>query len=112
MFIESDNEISRPGILLNYTAYPAGEITLIPSSWTVELFAPAFKKYVVVTAVDGKAVAPDDPVNAGLLGKVIPGSVNQIPFTVEAGKTYDIEYSALDYEGNVRTLNYFIKGKK
>ena len=112
MFIESDNEISRPGILLNYTAYPAGEITLIPSSWTVELFAPAFKKYVVVTAVDGKAVAPDDPVNTGLLGKVIPGSVNQIPFTVEAGKTYDIEYSALDYEGNVRTLNYFIKGKK
>jgi hypothetical protein len=74
--------------------------------------APAFKKYVVVTEVDGVPVKADDPVNAGLLGKVIPGSVNEIPFTLEAGKSYSIEYSALDYEGNVRTLNYFIKGKK
>ena len=112
MFIEADNEISRPGIMLNYTSYDPGEITLIPSSWTVELFAPAFKKYVVVTSVDGNPVKADDPVNAGLLGKVIPGSVNQIPFTVEAGKTYEIQYSALDYEGNTRTLTYYIKGNK
>ena len=112
MFIEANNEISRPGIMLNYTSYDPGEITLIPSSWTVELFAPAFKKYVVVTAVDGNPVKADDPVNAGLLGKVIPGSVNQIPFTVEAGKTYEIQYSALDYEGNTRTLTYYIKGNK
>jgi polyhydroxyalkanoate synthesis regulator phasin len=112
LFIESNNEISRPGILLNYTTYDAGEIKLIPSSWTVEMLAPAFKKYVVVKEVDGVPVKADDPVNAGLLGKVIPGSVNEIPFTLEAGKSYSIEYSALDYEGNVRTLNYFIKGKK
>ncbi|MBR4921870.1 MAG: hypothetical protein IKY01_07320 [Prevotella sp.] len=112
MFIEANNEISRPGIMLNYTSYDPGEITLIPSSWTVELFAPAFKKYVVVTSVDGNPVKADDPVNAGLLGKVIPGSVNQIPFTVEAGKTYEIQYSALDYEGNSRTLTYYIKGNK
>ena len=112
MFIEANNEISRPGIMLNYTSYDPGEITLIPSSWTVELFAPAFKKYVVVTSVDGNPVKADDPVNAGLLGKVIPGSVNQIPFTVEAGKTYEIQYSALDYEGNARTLTYYIKGNK
>ena len=112
MFIEANDEISRPGIMLNYTSYDPGEITLIPSSWTVELFAPAFKKYVVVTSVDGNPVKADDPVNAGLLGKVIPGSVNQIPFTVEAGKTYEIQYSALDYEGNIRNLTYYIKGNK
>ena len=111
LFIEANNEISRPGVE-SYTSYEPGEITLIPSSWTVELFAPAYKKYVVVKSVDGNPVKADDPVNAGLLGKVLPGSVYQIPFTVEAGKSYEIEYQALDYEGNIRTLNYFIKGNK
>jgi hypothetical protein len=111
LFVNCNDEISRPGVH-DYAVYDAGEITLIPSSWTVELLAPAYKKYVVVTSVDGKEVTPDDPVNAGLLGKVIPGSVNQIPLTIEAGKTYSIQYSALDYEGNTRTLNYYIKGKK
>lgn len=105
MFIESEDEISRPGILLNYKTYPAGEITLIPSSWTVELLAPAFKKYVVVTDIDGNVVEGD------LLGKVIPGSVKEIPLKIESGKKYNIEYSALDYAGNIRTLNYFIQGK-
>jgi polyhydroxyalkanoate synthesis regulator phasin len=112
MFIDANGEISRPGIMNNYKEYQAGEIKLIPSSWTVELLAPALKKYVVVTSVDGVDVKADDPVNAGLLGKVIPGSVNEIPFTLEPGKTYAIQYSALDYEGNIRTLNYFIKGNK
>ena len=112
MFIEANSEISRPGIMNNYTSYDAGEIKLIPSSWTVELLAPAFKKYVVVTSVDGVDVKADDPVNAGLLGKVLPGSVYEIPFTIEPDKTYAIQYSALDYEGNIRTLNYFIKGNK
>ena len=84
---------------------------LLPSSWTAEILAPAFKKYVAITSVDGTPVKADDPVNAGLLGKVVPGSVNEIPFTIEAGKTYTIQYSAVDYEGNIRTLNYRIKGK-
>jgi hypothetical protein len=106
MFIECDNEISRPGILLNYTSYPAGEITLIPSSWTAEMFAPAFKKYVTVTTEDGKLVQGE------YLNRVLPGTVYEIPLTIESGKKYDIQYSAVDYAGNIRTLNYFIKGGK
>jgi hypothetical protein len=43
---------------------------------------------------------------------VIPGSVDEIPFVVEAGKTYEIQYSAVDFEGNIRTLEYKIKGVK
>lgn len=106
MFIESDDEISRPGIMENYKEYPAGEIKLIPSSWSAEMLAPAFKKYVVVTTEDGT------PVKGDYLGRVLPGTVYEIPFTLEAGKSYNIEYSAVDYAGNIRTLNYFIKGKK
>ena len=106
MFIESNDEISRPGIMENYKEYPAGEIKLIPSSWSAEMFAPAFKKYVVVTTADGTPVAGE------YLGRVLPGTIYEIPFTIEAGKSYNIEYSAVDYAGNIRTLNYFIKAKK
>ena len=111
LFIDANDEIQRPGVN-EYHEFKAGEIKLLPSSWTAELFAPAYKKYVVITSVDGNPVEANDPVNAGLLGKVIPGSVDEIPFTIEAGKTYDIQYSAVDYEGNIRTLEYKIKGIK
>ena len=101
LLISDGNEISHPDVYsVNTSAtinrYMAGEIKLLPTSWTAEILAPAFKKYVAVVEVDGVAVSADDPVNAGLLGKVVPGSVNEIPFTIEAGKTYKIQYSAVD----------------
>ena len=117
LLISDGNEISHPDVYsVNTSAtinrYMAGEIKLLPTSWTAEILAPAFKKYVAVVEVDGVEVSADDPVNAGLLGKVIPGSVNEIPFTVEAGKTYKIQYSAVDYGGNIRNLYYYIRGFK
>ena len=117
LLISDGNEISHPDVYsVNTSAtinrYMAGEIKLLPTSWTAEILAPAFKKYVAVVEVDGVEVSADDPVNAGLLGQVIPGSVNEIPFTVEAGKTYKIQYSAVDYGGNIRNLYYYIRGFK
>ena len=117
LLISDGNEISHPDVYsVNTSAtinrYMAGEIKLLPTSWTAEILAPAFKKYVAVVEVDGVAVSADDPVNAGLLGKVVPGSVKEIPFTVEAGKTYKIQYSAVDYGGNIRNLYYYIRGFK
>ena len=117
LLISDGNEISHPDVYsVNTSAtinrYMAGEIKLLPTSWTAEILAPAFKKYVAVVEVDGVEVSADDPVNAGLLGQVVPGSVNEIPFTVEAGKTYKIQYSAVDYGGNIRNLYYYIRGFK
>lgn len=112
LLVSTDTEVSHPDVLQNnnFTRYDAGEVKLLPTSWTAEMLAPAFKKYVAVVMVDGTPVSADDPVNAGLLGKVIPGSVKEIPFKIEPGKTYTIQYSAMDFEGNIRTLNYVIKG--
>ena len=115
LLISTDTEVSHPevySVANTFTRYDAGEIKLLPTSWSAEVLAPAFKKFVVITAVDGTPVSADDPVNAGLLGKVIPGSVKEIPFTIEPGKEYKIQYSAMDYDGNIRTLNYVIKGNK
>jgi len=113
LLISEGDEVSHPDVyedVNTFTRYNAGEVKLLPTSWSAEILAPAFKKYVAVVSVDGTPVSADDPVNAGLLGKVIPGSVKEIPFTIEAGKTYKILYSAMDFEGNIRTLNYVIKG--
>ena len=111
LFLDVDNQILRPGVE-EFREVKAGEIKFLPSSWTAEVLAPAYKKYVAITSVNGTPVEANDPVNAGLLGKVIPGSVDEIPFIVEAGKTYEIQYSAVDFEGNIRTLEYKIKGVK
>lgn len=115
LLISAGDEVSHPDVYSNTTTltrYPAGEIKFLPTSWTAEILAPAFKKYVAVVEVDGVNVKADDEVNAGLMGKVIPGSVKEIPFIIEEGKTYKIQYSAVDYEGNIRTLYYVIRGSK
>ncbi len=96
----------------SFTRFKAGEIKLMPTSWTAEIVAPAFKKFVAVVAVDGQAVSADDPINSGYLGKLIPGSITEIPLTIEAGHTYKIQFSAMDYSGNVKNLYYTIRGAK
>jgi hypothetical protein len=78
----------------------SGEILLVPTSRTAEVFAPAFKKYLKVTS-DGETLLED----------VYDGTVLAVPFTVEAGKTYEIEYQAVDFTGVVRVKNYTIYGK-
>ena len=94
-----------------YTNIKAGEITLLPTSWTAELVAPAFKKFVAVTEIDGSADAAElAKVNVNGLGKLQDGSVKSIPLTIEAGKTYKIQYTAIDYFGRTRDLFYIIKG--
>ena len=117
LLISTEDEVSHPDVYAVGTSatvnrYAAGEIKLLPTSWSAEILAPAFKKYVAVVEVDGVAVDANDPVNEGLLGQVIPGSVKEIPFKVEAGKTYKIQYSAVDYEGNIKNLYYYIRGFK
>lgn len=108
LLIATGDEVSHPNVYseaTTFTRYDAGEVTLLPTSWSAEALAPAFKKFVVITNVEDGT-----PVNGDLLGKVLPGSVKEIPFTIESGKTYKIQYSAMDYEGNIRTLSYIIKG--
>jgi len=82
----------------------SGEILLVPTSRTAEVFSPAYKKYIEVKC-DGEIVKGD------LLNKVIDGTVLAIPLKLESGKKYDIEYQAVDYTGVVRVKNYTIYGK-
>ena len=83
---------------------------LVPTTYTAELLAPASKKYVAITAVDG-ATDGLAAVNTGDLNKVLEGNVRTVEFNGQAGKTYELTYAALDYVGNVATVKYYVKVK-
>lgn len=91
----------------------AGEITLVPTSYTGEYLAPACKKYVAITAVNGSTdnLAAINAAAGERLNKVLDGDVRAISFKGESGNTYEITYSALDYAGMVVNTKYYITVK-
>lgn len=100
-----------------------GAIMLYPTSYSAELLAPAYKKYVAVANVytaDYSASAQGGDAacltalknansNGGGINEVIDGSQYYVPFSGDAGYIYEIVYSAVDYNGYVNTLRYWIK---
>ena len=110
------NSLVRPTLLVNdskgvHHAFGTfeGTIKLMPTSYSAEIFAPAYKKFIVITEVDGNPATAAD--NVGQLGQILDGGVQQIEFKPASGKTYTIAYSALDYFGNIVTNYYLISGK-
>ena len=82
---------------------PAGKVTLVPTTVTNELFAPAFKKYVAVKAADG-SFAVQKLMTKG------DKDFKKIEANLKAGK-YTVIYSALDFYGNQVSKKYNITVK-
>ena len=85
-------------------------ITLYLSTYTGEIIAPAYKKYVAVT--DGPGASN---LNTGDLSKVLDGSRIAVDVNVagfESGKTYELTYQAVDYRGHYSTRKCYIQVKK
>lgn len=80
---------------LNLNGQSEGSIILVPTSYTAEMLAPAYKKYVACEE-DASAIKQD--------GKFYT-------FTAKAPGIYTINYSALDYDGNVENKTYYIEVK-
>lgn len=91
----------------------ANELTLVPTTYSGELLAPAYKKYVAITAVNGSTdnLAAANAAAGEDLNKVLDGDVREITFRGEAGNTYEITYSALDYAGFVVNTKYYVTVK-
>jgi len=113
LLISEDKDFKLLGQSESRPVEVASEITLVPTTYTAELLAPAFKKYVAITAVNGytdnlaavNAAAGED------LNKVLDGDVREITFKGESGNTYEITYSALDYAGFVVNTKYYVTVK-
>ena len=84
----------------NLNGKSEGAITLVATSYTGEMLAPAWKKHICVEGEDAS-------VN---VSGVIDGAQKVITFTAKPGK-YTINYDAIDFYGKVRNKKYYVEVK-
>ena len=77
-----------------------GEVRLEATSYTAELFAPAYVKFVGCKDITADGFNELNFSNSKVL-----------KFTPEKGKLYEIVYEAADYSGNIKSHTYYILGK-
>lgn len=100
LFFGADGNVHRlisgnAGVLVK-----GSSIRLVPTTYTYELLAPAYKKFITVTNAN---------VSGTNLGKVISGDTREVTITgLQSGKTYNILYEAVDYNGKVSARQYKI----
>ena len=78
--------------MIGGTTIAAGKYDLIPTTMTQELLAPAYKKYVAVKKADG-SFAKQVVLTKG------DKNFNKVSVDLEAGNTYTVIYSAVDFSG-------------
>ena len=87
---------------LNLGGASNGSIAMYPTSYTAELLAPAYKKYVQVTPLDGGT--------ASFSKRMLDAGHESTILTATAGK-YEIVYSAIDFYGKIVAKKYYIEVK-
>ena len=87
---------------LNLGGASNGSIAMYPTSYTAELLAPAYKKYVQVTPLDGGT--------ASFSKRMFEAGHESTILTATAGK-YEIVYSAIDFYGKIVAKKYYIEVK-
>lgn len=79
-------------------------VLLLPTSYTLEYIAPAYKKYITVKDPSDNTVTGEN------IGKVISGNIRKAGFTATKEGVYTITYDAVDYTGGkAKTKTFFIK---
>ena len=100
------NQLAREGVGASYLKLQGGKAStvFVASSYTGEILAPAYKKYVHVTK------APEGAhVSGGNLNKVIDGNIHKIGFEADKEGTYEITYEAVDYSGVKVAKKFYVK---
>ena len=97
----------------NPTKVSGSSLTLIPTSYTLELVAPAYKKFIAVTDVwdasgNPAAASIGKAANGENMLKVID-SEKTCTMNGQAGYTYEVAYSAVDYHGKVVIKRFYVK---
>lgn len=78
-------------------------VLLLPTSYTLEYIAPAYKKYITVKDPSGATVTGEN------IGNVISGNIHKAGFTATKEGVYTISYDAIDYTGGKVNKTFFIK---
>ena len=133
-FVNSTNQRLQPTLIAsdgtgakmlseakNYpTVFTGSNLSLVPTTWTLELVVPIAKKHVAVTDViygnksakDGDSSCKSElsRVNdSPTLNVLLSGEQRRAYATnLKSGYTYEIAYSALDFHGKMATRKYYI----
>lgn len=75
----------------------------VATSYTGELLAPAYKKYVHVNGPEGATITGAN------INKVIDGNIYKIGFEANKPGTYEIVYEAVDYSGKTVKRTFYVK---
>lgn len=100
------NQLARESVGASYLKLEGGKAStvFVASSYTGEILAPAYKKYVHVTK------APEGAhVSGGNLNKVIDGNLHKIGFETDKAGDYEITYEAVDYSGVKVAKKFYVK---
>ena len=98
--IDKDGNVNRVSGIKAYPYEVSGEVRLEATTYTAELFAPAYVKFVGCKDIDADGFNELNFSNSKVL-----------KFTPEKGKLYEIVYEAADYSGNIKSHTYYILGK-
>ena len=99
--INAEGTVNRVSGLKASPYVADGEITLQPTSYTAELFAPAYAKFVGCKDIDADG-----------FNEILYTTNNKtLKFTPKSGTTYEIVYEAVDFFGNHFEHTYYIQGK-
>ena len=134
--INSTNKVLRPILFVttedgfhklsqaknNPTVITGKTLSLIPTSYSLEYIAPAYKKLVGVTNVfKGSASAQDgdedclDALNKvndqTAVAEVLAGDTYEVEATFEAGYVYEVVYTAVDFYGKVDAKKFYVTVK-
>lgn len=134
--INSTNKVLRPILFVttedgfhklsqaknNPTVITGKTLSLIPTSYSLEYIAPAYKKLVGVTNVfkgtasaqagDTDCVAALNKVNEqAAVAEVLAGDTYEVEATFEAGYVYEVVYTAVDFYGKVDAKKFYVTVK-
>ena len=100
------NQLAREKEGASYLKLQGGKAStvFVASSYSGEILAPAYKKYVHVKCLDGDGQATGTNLN-----KVIDGNIHKIGFEANKPGTYEITYEAVDYSGVKVAKTFYVK---
>ena len=98
--IDKNSNVNRVSGIKSAPYEAEGEVRLEATTYTAELFAPAYVKFVGCKDIDADGFNELNFSNSKVL-----------KFTPEKGKLYEIVYEAADYSGNIKSHTYYIQGK-
>ena len=110
--------------IYNPTVMTAGNVQFIPTSYTAEIIAPAYKKLVGVTNVysmdrsknaqagDADCLAALNEANAKEgVAEILNGETQIVNFSAKKGYIYEVTYASVDFSGMTAAKRYYVTVK-